>query len=104
MEENLSRLIQECVAKKKGPQKFSAPRTPEKKRPDVSLNTKKKEALVAARELGYPKYIQERIENARNEAQIQNALVDGRHSMYGYDDILDEVDRKKRNGYYRNAK
>ena len=104
MEEDLNRLMQECVAKRRGPQKFSAPRTPERTRKEVTLNTKKKEALVAARELGYPKHIQERIENAQNEAQIQNALVDGRHEMIGYNDVLDQIQRKKRKGYYRNAK
>ncbi len=79
-------------------------RTPEKKGVTTSLNTKRKEALVAARELGYSKHIQERIESAQNEAQIQNALVDGRHQMFDYGDILEATKRKKCKGYYRNAK
>ena len=103
MSEDLNQLMQECVSKKHGARKIGFARTPEKKRPEVSLNTKKKEALVAARELGYPRHIQERIENAKNEAQIQNALVDGRHSMFGYDGVLDEVKRRKRKGYNRSA-
>lgn len=96
--------MQECVTKKQTARKLGTASTPDRVR-NVPLKQKINEALTCARELGYSQHVQERIKMAKNETQIQNALIDGRRSMGIRDDILDSAKkRKKRTDSYRNAK
>lgn len=44
-----------------------------------SLASRKKEALTAAKELGYKKDVQEAIQNAKTFSEIDNILIDARH-------------------------
>lgn len=72
--------------------------------PVASFAMRKKQALTAARELGYDEDIKDRIRDAANELQIDRALSEGRHRKFDRnprDTTHSPTGRKKRKDYNR---
>lgn len=88
----LRELMQECVVKKRQPAPILPSSVPPKKQ---DFEKRRREAKRAAYELGYSRDIIERIEQAKNETQISNALAEGRHRLLEKSP-LNDILRKKR--------
>jgi len=72
--------------------------------PAASFAMRKKQALTAARELGYDEDIKDRVRDATNELQISRALAEGRHRKFDKmprDTDYSPTGRKKRKDYNR---